>query len=223
MPDNSFQLKRRKEIIESRLAAYGIHDYKISHLRYLDFSAEEFQTTYDVGCRILILWTTALLSVRQDAKEKVREWLKAELLWGKVSEKEQEIFDQDLSEQDLENFYWNIEAAIVLCWTVSLVSTLPTLDKEFTDDDLQGLAAKLPIYKNTEVFLNSLQFINKEDILIENIINEMITGYFRDRWLSGKKEKLKINPSISFERHKALNWLRQFSGISDWDDTDTST
>jgi hypothetical protein len=223
MSDNLFQLKRRKEAIESRLAAYGIHDYKISHLPYLDFSAEEFQTTYDVGCRILILWITAFLSVRQDAKEKVREWLKAESLWGKVSEKEQKIFSQDMSEKDLENFYWNIEAAIVLCWTVSLISTLPTLDKEFTDTDLQDLAAKLPIYKNTEFFLNSLQFRDREDILMENIINEMITGYLRDRWLSRKKEKLSINPSISFERHKALNWLRMFSGISEWDETDTST
>src|SRR6185503_19415641 len=145
-------------------------------------------------------WITAFLSVRQDAKEKVREWLKAESLWGKVSEKEQKIFSQDMSEKDLENFYWNIEAAIVLCWTVSLISTLPTLDKEFTDTDLQDLAAKLPIYKNTEFFLNSLQFRDREDILMENIINEMITGYLRDRWLSRKKEKLSINPSISFER-----------------------
>jgi hypothetical protein len=28
---------------------------------------------------------------------------------------------------------------------------------------------------------------------------------------------------VSFERHGTLNWVRQFSGIKDWDEIDTST
>lgn len=82
---------------------------------------------------------------------------------------------------------------------------------------------KLPIGKDPQLFLNTLTYRDKEEIFIENITNEMITWYLRDRMLSGREEELKINPAVSFERHFALNWVRKFSEISEWDETDTST
>ena len=80
-----------------------------------------------------------------------------------------------------------------------------------------------PINQNPDDFLTSISYRNKDDIFIENIINEMITWHLRDKMFAGKREKLKIDSAVSFERHYALNWVRRFSGTDNWDETDTST
>ena len=42
-------LRARKKKLESRLIDYGIRNYRISHLPYLDHSDEKFQSAYDAG------------------------------------------------------------------------------------------------------------------------------------------------------------------------------
>lgn len=49
------------------------------------------------------------------------------------------------------------------------------------------------------------------------------TSYFRDLLLSGREDETKINRAISFERHRVLNWLRQFMGMKDWDEITTDS
>jgi hypothetical protein len=216
-------LRKRKEIIENKLIAYGIKNSRISYLPYLEFSEEDFQTPYEVGCRILILWAVSYVAGNLDEKDVVESWLKTNVLWDKVSEYEKRLFEGEVSQTILINFSWRIEAVIVLSWVVNLIKDLPALDSQISDNDLDELMAKLPIDENPDSFLSTLTFRNKEEIFIENIINEMITSYLRNLMFSDKKAQLAINSAISFERHYALNWVRKFSEISDWDDTDTST
>lgn len=220
---NQTKLIYRRDVIESKLISYGINNRKISYLPYLEFSEEEFQEPYEVGCRILVLWAMSYTATNLTEKSEIEGWLKSSSLWSRVSENEKELFTQDVSKKTLIDFSWHIEACIVLCWAVNLLENLPDLDSKLSEADLNTLLAKLPIDQNPEFFLNSLIYRNKEEIFIENIINEMMTSYLRDMWLSDKKESLKINSGISFERHYALNWLRKFDGISEWDETDTST
>jgi len=223
LPSNHIELSRRKDRVESKLVAYGLKDSKITFLPYLDFSPEEFQTPYEVGCRILILWAVSFVATNIGEKEEVAAWLKEYDLWDKVSERERKLFTEQLPERDLMDLSWRIEAVVVLCWVVNLLEELPDLNDEISDYALDDLMAKLPINENPVVFLNTLGYRDQEEIFIENIINEMITWYLRDRMIFKKENESNVNPMISYERHFALNWVRQFSGISEWDETDTST
>ncbi|MDB4923510.1 DUF4272 domain-containing protein [Mucilaginibacter sp.] len=216
-------LRKRKQIIENKLVAYGIKNSRISYLPYLEFSEEDFQTPYEVGCRILILWAVSYVAGNLHEKDIVESWLKTTVLWDKVSEHEKKLFEGEISQRTLIDFSWRVEAGIVLSWVVNLIEDLPGLDSQMSDDDLDELMAKLPINENPDFFLSTLVFRDKEEIFIENITNEMITSYLRNLMLSDKKEPLSINPTISFERHYALNWVRKFDEISEWDETDTST
>lgn len=223
LPVNYTELKTRKDKVESKLIAYGLKDSKITFLPYLDFFPDEFQTPYEVGCRILILWAVSYVATSPDEKPEVMAWLKASNLWDKVSEREKELFTQELPERALMDFSWRIESVIVLCWAVNLLDVLPGLGAELSDPDLNTLLDKLPIGKDPEPFLKSLTYRDQEEIFVENIINEMITWYLRDSMIFKKENEFTANAMISFERHFALNWVRQFSGISEWDETDTST
>jgi len=221
--DNQKVLLKRKEIILNKLSVYGITDLKISYLPYLNFSDEIFQSPQDVGRRILVLWALSYLSYNLVQKDKIEEWLKKEALWEYVSENERLFFKEAPTDQKLADFSWQIEAVIVLSWTVGLLKKLPSLNSEISDEELDELMEKLPIEKNPQQFLESLSYIDKDDIFIENIVNEMITGHLRDLMLNGIKTTLALNIMASFERHKALNWVRKFDNISKWDETDTST
>jgi hypothetical protein len=216
------ELLRRKEIVEKKLATYGINT-KITFLPYLRFSETDFQSPYEVGCRLLVLWAVSSLAGNMGKKQAVEGWLKKTVLWDKLSPNEKKIFIGKPSKQVLIDFTWQLESVIVLCWTVNLLAILPDLNNQLSDEDMKELWNRLPIGENPDAFLNTLEFRNKEDIFIENIINEMATSHLRDMLLSGKKDAPHFNPAISFNRHKPLNWIRKFSGIDDWDETDTST
>jgi hypothetical protein len=222
-PANIIELKIRKDKVESKLISYGLKDSKITYLPYLDFSPEEFQTPYEVGCRILILWAVSYVAANLNEKYEIANWLKICGLWDRVSEEEKKLFTEDLSERALMDFSWHLEAVVVLCWAVNLLEVLPDLNTQISDSAVDGLMAKLPICENPEIFLSILEYRDKEEIFIENIINEMITWYLRDRMLNKKENESNVNSTISFERHYALNWVRKFSEISEWDETDTST
>ncbi|MDP9081733.1 MAG: DUF4272 domain-containing protein [Bacteroidota bacterium] len=217
------ELQRRKQIIENKLIAYGIKNSRISYLPYLEFSEEDFQTPYEVGCRILVLWAVSYVAGNLDEKDLIEGWLKTTVLWDKVSEREKKLFEQEVSQRELIDFSWRIEACIVLSWAVNLMENLPGLDSQMADDELDELMVKLPINENPNFFLSTLTLRNKEEIFTENIVNEMITSYLRNLMFSDKKEQLSINAAVSFERHYALNWVRKFGEIPEWDETDTST
>jgi hypothetical protein len=220
--DNQEVLLRRKEIVSNKLSAYGITDLKINYLPYLDFSDESFQTPQDVGRRILVLW--ALSELANDPNSiGVDAWLRNAHLWGTVSEHEKNLLAGEKTQDILIDMSWGIEAALVLGWAVNLVKELPDLDAQFSQTEFEAFIDTFPINEDPAKFLEALTYRDKEEIFIENIINEMITGHLRDLMLRGEESKPALNVIASFERHKALNWVRKFSDISEWDETDTST
>ena len=89
--------------------------------------------------------------------------------------------------------------------------------------DFEEFIDKFPIDEDPAVFIEGLNYRDKEEIFIENVVNELVTSHLRDLMLNGNETKPSFNATASFERHRALNWVRKFSGISDWDETDTST
>ncbi len=144
-------------------------------------------------------------------------------LWEKVSHAEKLLFQKKQPKRVLIHLTWRLQAMLVLCWCVDLVTELPSLDADVDSIDFESIIDQLPVFDDLGDFLENLHYRAKEEIFIENIINEIATGYFRDNFLGKKTDDSTINDGVSFERHQALNWVRKFGGISEWDETLTST
>jgi hypothetical protein len=216
-------LLKRKEIVLKKLSAYGITSLNISYLPYLNFSGKSFQTPRDVGRRMLILWALSTLAHYPDDSAETEAWLHKANLWDSVSEQEKILLSGEKTKDILIDMSWWIEGAVVLGWAVNLVKELPGLETELSPSGFSEFIDKFPIDEDPAAFLETLTYRDKEEIFIENIVNEMITGHLRDLMLKGAKTKSTLNVMTSFERHKALNWVRKFSNLSEWDETDTST
>lgn len=215
----------RKKAIENRLASHGINDCKIQYLPYLDFDPDSFANPFDVGCRIMILYAVAYAAQNEDDRSIIIKWLKHENIWNHVSPKETSLFEGKISDKKaLVDFSWKIEAAYVLAWSLGLVSSLPEPSESIPDELNDEFVNNLPeLGGELSSFLSNLNFIDKTEIIDENLFNELATTHFRDAYFSGAKTESDVNRTVSFERHKALNWLRRFMGIEEWDETDTST
>jgi len=78
-------------------------------------------------------------------------------------------------------------------------------------------------------FLTQLEYRDFNEIYEENLLNELVTTYFRDLMFSNMNDETKINRFTSFERHQVLNWLRTYYvGNTEatgelWDEVDTAT
>lgn len=218
-------LATRKTKIEERLSQHGINNYQISYPEYLNFDHELFATPREVGCRVMIL--TAIAYTIQDETKKygIVKWLKAENLWSHVSEKEAAYLNSRTSTEDeILDLSWKIEAAYILAWALGLVEEKPMPGEEATEEQINTMIQHLPaLGDELEAFLSTLSFRDPVDIYDENIFYELTTTHFRDTLFSGGKSRADVHVPASFERHMALNWLRRFMSIHDWDDTDTST
>ncbi len=219
------ELRAKKKSLESRLINYGIYNYRISHLEYLDHTKESFQTPYEAGCRMMILYAIGYSVHNLDERSEIINWFKEENIWDKISLNEKEYLnDSNPNEDLLMDLSWRIESALTLGWCLNKVESLPKLDNDDNEKAIEAFQQNIPdIGDSLMLFLTQLEFRNIDEIYEENLLNEMATTYFRDLMFNGKKDKTKINRYTSYERHQVLNWLRQFMGIEAWDDTDTST
>ncbi len=215
----------RKKAIELRLKNYGINDISIQYLPYLDFDPDSFAKPFDVGCRIMILLTASYAVNNENLLAKIIDWLKREKIWEYVSQKERRLFEGKVTDEpSLMNFSWQMESAYVLAWSLGLVKDISENCEPMNDKEFKDLSENVPpIGGDLGEFLSNLNYIDKIKIIDENLFNELVTTYLRDIYFSGKSSTSHINPTVSFERHKSLNWLRRFSGIEEWDETDTST
>lgn len=215
----------RKLTIEKRLYKHGIRAFEIKHLPYLEFDDETFCSPYECGCRMLILYAFSQVASELRQKEELKKWLIHENLWIHVSAEEKEFFETDLvEEQKIFQFSWGGESAYILAWALNIVLESPSPSTPIYQEQLNELISKLPsIGAPLNNFLSNLSFRNPLEIYDENIFYELCTSHFRDCFYSGIKDKTNIDQEIAYLRHFTLNWLRRFSGIEDWDHTDTST
>jgi hypothetical protein len=225
------ELRKKKKNLEAKLISYGITNYRVSHLPYLDHSNAIFHSAFEAGCRMIILNTISYLVHNLNDRPQCIEWLQNEKIWNKVSPEEKKFLADPTPPEDLlMDLSWRIEGALVLGWSLNKVKTLPELDKEDNTKQIEELQGNIPgIGDGLLLFLSKLEYRSMEEIYEENRLNELVTTYFRDLMFNGKKDTTKINPAVSFERHLALNWLKTHFEEEDevtgelWDNTDTST
>lgn len=215
----------RKNAIELRLQKHGISDYKIQYLPYLNFDPAAFASPFDVGCRIIILSAASYASQGEEHRLGLIGWLEDEGLWGHVSGQERLLFEGKVTDKKtLAGFSWSLETAYVLAWSMGLVQDISEDCQPMTDKQYEEFSTNVPLIGDSlESFLSNLQYIDRTRIIDENIFNELVATYSRDLYFTGDADTSDIDKIVSFERHKALNWVRRFMGIEDWDEVDTST
>ncbi|MEX6690664.1 DUF4272 domain-containing protein [Danxiaibacter flavus] len=218
-------LQGRKKRIEHKLRMHGISDTSITFLRYLMFDNKAFATPYEVGCRIMILYAIVYAVEEPAKKDGIANWLKNENIWQHIGYKEAEYLEgAEANQEQLNEFSWQLEAAYILAWSLNLVKELPSPSSSATDMQLEDFFGNVaPLGGSIQDFLNNLSYRNPEEIFEENIFYELTTSYFRDLLFNGKEDTTDIDRTAAFERHKALNWLRRFMDIKEWEETDTST
>lgn len=225
------KLRAKKKSLESRLIKYGIKNYRVSHLPYLDHNQEKFQSEYDVGCRMIILFAISHAAFNLDDRDDIIDWFKDEKIWKKVSSTEKAFLQDLIPEENMRiELSWRIESALTLGWCLKKVNLLPPLNARNNQKSIDQLINNIPdIGDPVTSFLSELEYRNFDEIYEENLLNEMATTYFRDLIFNGKKDETKIDRNTSFERHQVLNWLRISYGVDEeitgelWDDVDTST
>lgn len=218
-------LQDRKYRIETKLKKYGISNYKIDHLAYLQFDETTFQSPQEVAQRTLILYALAHASNGHIARFKAKKWLKKENLWEAMTNEEQQFMNTLFPSLELKMTYsWAIEEAIVLNWTINKDERLSEIIEEFSLATIKASLQAMPsIGQNTSNYITTATYRPLTEIFEENILNELLTSYFRDLLFSGEPDLTKINREVSFKRHLALNWVRQFAGNKSWDNIATDT
>jgi hypothetical protein len=215
----------RKARLEKQLKERGILDYEIKHPSYLDFDESTFATSYEIGVRMIILYSCAYVTYNIDDTKKIAGWLKQEKLWPHVSPEEKELFNGNIQDKEkLSEFSWRIESAFTLAWVLNLIDVLHPPTSELNEEKVTDFQSKMPQFgDDLKLYLGNLNLRNKGEIFEENIFNELATTYFRDLLFNGKPDTTDIDRYVSFERHIVLNWVRRFGDITEWDETDTST
>ena len=215
----------RKDRLEHRLSIHGITETKITYLPYLEFDDETFASPLESGCRMMILYALAYTASQMDKREKVVKWLKEENLWTHVSPNEKEFCEGKVTdEQKIIDFSWEGEGAYILAWALNIIKETPTPTEQVSEEQLDIFTKAVPsLGASLAGFLSNLSYRDTAEIYDENIFHELATAYFRDLLFNGNEDKTDIDRGVSFIRHRTLNWLRRFSDINDWDETDTST
>lgn len=224
MKDNKTLLER-KERIELRLKRYGISNSEISHLPYLSFDSTTFQNTEEVARRAIILYALSYAANSFFSKRKAKKWLVKENLWNTMSQEEQRFLSSIFSDSDLKVRYsWAFEGAIVLNWTLGKTNNLTQIIEDISQSSINDFLDCIPeVGSSTKEYIKTAKYRSLEEIFEENLVNELATSYFRNIMIFGTPDTTNINRSVSFERHKALNWVRKFGGIHEWEEVDTST
>lgn len=224
-PTDTKLLQDRKSRIESKLKKYGIPNSEIKFLPYLQFNPDDFQVPQEVAKRTLILYALAHASNGQMARYKAKRWLKKEALWESMTETEQEFLNTLFPNEEIRtNYSWSIEAALVLNWTINSNESLSQIIEEFSLANTSSTLSSIPsIGSDTQDYISNASYRPLNEIFEENILNELVTSYFRDVYFSKEPDFTQINSGLSFERHKALNWVRQFNGIKAWEYVATDT
>ena len=129
------------------------------------------------------------------------------------------IENNNPSDLDKAQFGWQYECYNVLLWALGYIEKLDYPDKIC---DVPKISAILKESGSYESFLDKAILRNPEEILDEADL------IFRYDWacvnarLKNEKAPGNLNPEVVVERHRALNWLRNYMD-QDWDNVSTDT
>lgn len=205
----------RKEWAESVLASEGVPTNP--HLPCIQSIAETtLRTTEEISERLRALIVVANKGAGLE-QEVVDQWVEGWNARPFLSPKELKfIEDTAPSEQDLISFSWRYEAAWVMLWALGHVEGRLGAPREICD---------------VHTLLTTIRDCCKMEGKGVGSLNQVLVKadlIYRYHWavrqarISGAPAPAGLNPSVTMERHQALNWLISWDDSS-WDDVPTHT
>lgn len=217
--NNPKTAEQRKKETEKLLRSLDIP--YIDHLPLVEEENEvKVRTAQDIAERILILVYLAYIAEVPDERENVIDFLKANLLWDKVSPDEKELFQKDeLTDQEAVNISWRSEAVWLLLWTINKVDKL---DLPIEQVEIPEIVSRLP-----EFLTDPKEFIETAIVRPTTEILDISDLTYRLHWAARNADLNKrtmlanLNLSIVMERHYAINWVTYYA--DEWDEITTDT
>lgn len=195
---------------------------KVAFIEHLPVIADSLQTTLrpveDVLKRALAL---LLIAERADGMPLTtyEEHVKAYRLGRAITSAERTFADEDAPREDyVLAFSQRWESALLLLWALQIVKHLDRPENFVNPDFLRQT-----VYEHTYDALLARAQLRPVDELLD-----LLDLTYRYHWavidaeLYGNAPPARLQPSILYERHYALNWLTGYRN-QDWDDVKTDT
>ena len=217
--NNPKTAEQRKKHTEKYLKSLNIPF--IDHLPLIEEESEvKIRDAKEIAERILILVYLAYVSEVPGERENVIDFLKANLLWDKVSPEEKEIFQkEELTDQEIANVSWRSEAVWLLLWTINRVDKLelPTDQIEISE-----IVSRLPKFlTDTKEFIENAIVRPTTEILDVSDLIYRLHWATRNADLNNQPIPANLDLSIIMERHYAINWVTYYA--DEWDEISTDT
>jgi hypothetical protein len=208
------QLKR-KEKSEAFIKSHGIKTNE--NLPCIqDSSLVKVRSKGEIIHRIYAL---LIIAARGEGVEKARlDKVIEDMNIISLSPKEKLIYNkEELSQQDKAYATWRYESLNVLLWATG--KTEYSFPNEICD---VPKIVELLMRSKKEEFVESCKVKSTNEILDELDKIYRINWACVDARIKGETPSEKINPSVIYERHYALNWLTNYND-QEWDEVSTDT
>jgi hypothetical protein len=151
----------------------------------------------------------------------IKSWIESNHLTANLTLAEQSLLqkqNEDLSDREISNLGWSIEALWALMWAGNLIPDL-AIDTPVSDRMVE-------LVPNLEKNEDGAKFLEKMRLRPYEELYQMLDLYFRVHWYTedGRINGYStgnISSDIVMERRKALEWLMDTS--SEWDDIRMNT
>lgn len=215
MNDSALERKQKSETI---LQKEGVPF--IAHLPIIeDEESAQIRSLEEVAWRAMALNIVAVKGEGLE-QERVLEIIKQYNLEHAFSPKEREFIHNDKpSERELINFTWKYESYWVLLWALSYIEELSRPDQ--ICDVPQ--AVRLMVDRTAEEFIRDAKLRSTSEILDATDLIYRYDWACADARINGRPAPAKLEASVVYERHYALNWLIGYAENADWDDVSTDT
>lgn len=179
----------------------------------------KIRSPQDIAKRILILTYLCYISIVEEDKVEIIEFLKKENLWASITDDEQKLFlKEKLTEKEKINLSWRSEGIWLLLFTINKIEKLELPQQEI---EMNIIFNEIPDFMTgTKEFIKSAMIRPASEIL------DLWDLTYRIHWAIRNVElnnltPLDLHPSIVFERHHAINWV--INSSLNWDDITTDT
>ena len=191
----------------------------IEHLPFIEEESEvKIRQANEIAKRILILTYLCYVGEVPKAKQEVIDFLKSENLWESVSVEEQRLFNETMGDQDKANVSWRSESIWLLLWSINKIDKL---DLPYQSIKVQDVVKFLPPFMtSTKEFINSATIRKTSELLDAADLLYRLHWATRQSQLT-KTNTTKLDPSVVYERHYAINWITFYA--DNWDDVTTDT
>lgn len=213
--------KNRKAKSELLIEQIGLRLNK--NLPYTESeSGTTLRTPKEVAQRVSVLAAVNLVAFGNFSGEEITDYLKRYKLWEFTTENEKR-FLKNPTEEAKNNETWKVEGIWVLLWSLKIV---PDLNQPKEPVDLNDISLDNYPFRGLDKDPN--EFISKmTELRTKSEILDATDLYYRIDWACvdariNNRLMDKVNSSVVYERHYALNWLVRYAD-EEWDDITCDT